>query len=237
MLQAVCVHGGHGLLHQIEAKAPVLHGAYDAHGLFRLPALIGVHAQLHIRPHGRADGGDALHVLFAFLADLDLQNVKALFYGVEAVFHHLGNGVYGDGDVGFERCARPAQQLVEGLFLRPGPEVVEGHVHRRLGGGVVHHAGVELFHAGGQIQNVHAHQRGADVIVHGAEYGAVGVAGDDGGGRRFAVALALVGDDAHDDVAERFHRAQRGLEGPRQRQGDASGLYIEYLQRLCASRK
>ena len=55
--------------------------------------------------------------------------------------------------------------------------------------------------------------------------------------RRFAVALALVGDDAHDDVAERFNRAQRGLEGPRQRQGDASGLYIEYLQRLCASRK
>ena len=75
------------------------------------------------------------------------------------------DGIYGNGQVGAEALPRPAQQTVKGLLLRPGPQVVYGHVHRRLGRGVVNHTAVELFHYGGQIHHVHAHQGGADIIM------------------------------------------------------------------------
>ena len=66
------------LLHQVDIQASVLHGADDTDRIFRCPSLVGIHTQDHVGAHRLADGLDAGHVLQAFLAHLDLQDIKSV---------------------------------------------------------------------------------------------------------------------------------------------------------------
>ena len=83
------------------------------------------------------DGSNAFHISLAVLAHLDLQNLVTLTNGVQGIGHHFIHGVDRDGDVGLKGGLGAAQQLPQGGVPALGPQVVKGHVHRRLGGGIM----------------------------------------------------------------------------------------------------
>ena len=124
----------------------------------------------------------------AFLAHLDFQHLEALFHGSFGVRHHDRHRVHRDGQVGFDGIAGTAQHLVQRFAAALGKQVIESHVHGSLGAGVAHQAAVQFGHDRVQVLHLQPAQGRGDAFLHRGVQRAQGLAGDDGGGRRFAVA-------------------------------------------------
>ena len=124
----------------------------------------------------------------------------------------------------------PAQHPVDGGVVLLAQQVPQGHIHRRLGAGVVDEG---LLHGGGQVLElveVAAQNRRGDVVLDGPDDGPGGVAGDDAGRRCFAVAHSTgIGVELHDDIFDAVHRAQRRLERHPQRGGNAAQPHLRDL--------
>ena len=121
----------------------------------------------------------------------------------------------------------PPERRVQGL----APQVQQGHIHRRLGGGVVDHGALQFLHHRVQVHQVHADDGRGDEVPDGAGYGALRLPGDDGGGRRLAIALqAVFPDHPHHHVVDVLHCAQGGLEGMGQGEGYVSHLDLPNTQ-------
>ncbi len=218
------VVGGDRLLHQLDAQALILHGGDDPDGVLHRPALVGVHPDGDIRTHRLPDGGDAGEVGEALLPHLHLQDAVAVLYGGQGIRHHLGDSPHADGEIRFKGRAVSPQEAPKGLAQHLAPQVVEGHIHRRLGGGVPLDGARHPFNHLVQAEDIHAGDGGGDVLVDGGKDRALGVPGNNRGGRGLPVAHhAVFGGDAHHNVLHPFHGAQGGFKGPCQGDLDFPG--------------
>ena len=131
------VMGMYRLLHQVDIQATILHGTDDTDGILRRPALVGIHTQDHIRTYGLADGLNTGHILQTFLAYLDLQDIKSIGNGLQAVGNHLVHRIDTDGDIGLKLSLTATQYLVQGLTQVFGIQIIYCHIYCRLGGSIL----------------------------------------------------------------------------------------------------
>ena len=86
---------------------------------------------------------------------------------------------------------------------------------------------MQFAHDAVEVFDLHPDQGWADKIADRTFDRTQRIAGDDGGGRRFAVTdPAIIRHNPHDNILHRFHGAQRGFERVAQRQRDAPDLNI-----------
>ena len=216
--QAVHVVRLDRLLDELGVQPRVLQPADDAHRLAGRPALVSVHAQHGVRGHGRADRRKARKVQLHVGSDLDLEDAEAAAAGGQGVGDHGVHVVDADGDVRLQALPRAAEQLVERDAPLLADQVVDRHLHRGLGRGVVDHRALDGVVHLVRVRHLAAEDLGREEAADGARDGGNRVARDDGRGRRLAKAEgAFVRLQRHDDVFHVFHRAQRGLKGREKR--------------------
>src|SRR5690606_18085985 len=129
--------------------------------------------------------------------------------------------VHADGDVGGDHRVAAAQQLVQRRPVELAPQVVYRDLDSGLGAGVLFHRALDQVGDAVEVGDLLADQARRDVVSHRVDDGAVGVAGDHGGGGSAAVAdLAGIGVDHHHHVLDLLDGAQGGLEGRFQRHAE-----------------
>ena len=121
---------------------------------------------------------------------------------------------------------------MDGDAVQLAVEVPQGHIHGGLGAGIVDDALLNGLAEGLKFVHFLAHDVGSDVVPDGTDDGTGGVAGDDTGGRCFAIAhSAGIGVDLHDHILNGVDGAQGGFERGPQGHGDPAQTYFGNLHR------
>src|SRR5690606_17728706 len=155
--------------------------------LLGAPALVGVEAEQGAALDRGMDGLGPFDVDADVLADLDLQRLETALDRGDRVGDHLVDVVHADGDVGGDHRVAAAQQLVQRRPVELAPQVVYRDLDSGLGAGVLFHRALDQVGDAVEVGDLLADQARRDVVSHRVDDGAVGVAGDHGGGGSAAV--------------------------------------------------
>ena len=218
ILQPVKIRRFHRLFHQLKADPPLLHLIQDPDRLLRRPGLIGINADADIRSDRTADSEKSLHIQRRIDADLDLDGVIAAPYRVHGVLRHLFRRVHTDRNVRDNRPAGASQQLVYRDVIQLAVQIVQCHIHSRLGRGIVHDRLLHLLNHILEFIHIPSDEFACDMILNGSDNRSGRIPGDDAGRRRLAEALfSRIRVNFHDYIPDAVHRPERRLERHPQR--------------------
>ena len=218
ILQPVKIRRFHRLFHQLKADPPLLHLIQDPDRLLRRPGLIGVDADADIRTGRTADGKKALHIQRWIDADLDLDGVISALYRIHGVLRHLFRRVHADRNIRDYGPAGASQQLVHRDVIQLTVQIVQCHVHSRLGRGVVHNRLLHLLYHILEFIHVPSNEFACDMILNGSDNRSGRIPGNDAGRRCLAEALfSRIRVDFHDHISDTVHCPERRLERHPQR--------------------